>query len=809
MQHHTPPSSCATHHHRFRDRLGAVWVAAGIVLLPMQLPAQATVRLSGYVRSAASGEVIREAQVLRESGASVLSNQSGFYVLMLPTGEHVIRVRAIGYLPRVDTLSIQQSTTLDMHLTLAPVQLAAVAVTAARDTSDVDPGTPEMSTVRLDSRTLKLTPVVLGEADPLRTLTLLPGVKPVADFSTGFSVRGGAPDQNLILLDEATIYNPSHVFGFFSVFNADAIADVKLYKGALPARYGGRLSSVLDIRQREGNAHTLGGQVTLGALASRGLLEGPLPGGKGSWLVAGRRTYADVFLKLSTNPNLRKSAAWFYDLNAKGNMRLGNSGTLMLSGYLGQDRYRVGERFATGWGNQSGTLRWNQAVGNRLFSNVTLTASEYDYAIDFLGDGQDRTWLSRIGNRSLTVNQQYTIGNGSMLEFGGEITRHRLQPGEVRPIGNSPVLPVKLTPRLGSAPAVHVSHEVEVSPRLSIRYGVRYAGFRLAGPGMVYRYQDDRPLQYDPLAGRYLPGVVVDSTPHEKGRSIASFGGLEPRASLRIGLSPDHSIKASYARTRQYLHLISNTNTQTPVDVWEPVGPYIRPQEADQVAVGYAGLLARGAWELSIEGYSKTMRHVTDLVDGANITLNDRLETEVLQGSGRAYGMELLVRRREGRLTGWLSYTISRTERRLPGIQPSDPGVNGGAWYPAPYDRTHDLSLVGFYPLNAKWTLGGAFALTSGLPATLPNSRYLYHDLLMVEYGPRNASRLPAYHRLDLTLTRTSGRKEWQFGVFNVYNRFNAQSVSFRPNAAQPRTLEAIQSAVFGIVPSVNFSFRF
>ena len=772
------------------------------------------VRLSGYVRSETSGEVIRYATIAAECRAPsaqcrASSNQDGFYVLTLPQGRHPIRVRALGYSPRVDTLELEASATRDFRLTAVPFELEAIEVSGRRDSSDVDPGSTEMSTARLDLKTVRFVPVVLGEVDPIRTLTLLPGVTTVSDFSTGFSVRGGTTDQNLILLDESTIYNPAHVFGFFSVFNGDAIDDVKLYKGAIPARYGGRLSSVLDVRQREGNANRFEGNASVGLLSSRMSVEGPLPNQVGSYLVAGRRTYADLFLKLSSNPDLNQNVAYFYDLNAKGNVRLGTSGTLMASGYFGRDRFRVAEQFGASWGNIAGTLRWNQGFGNRLFSKVALTVSDYDYGLEFLGIGRDLRWTSRIGSVDLKVNETYHVGNGNQVEFGGELTSFDLKPGSIRPVGNSPVLALDLQPRYGLAPAFHLSHEIELGPNVSIRYGARLAGFYRRGRATIYQYAGGGPLGYDPALGRYQRGTVIDSTEYGSGETISSFGGIEPRASLRIGLSRTASLKASYTRTRQYLHLVSNTNSPTPVDIWEPVGPYLKPQVADQMALGWAANLGGEAYEVSVEGYYKRLKNVTDFIDGADLALNDRLETEMLQGDGRAYGLEFYLRKRAGHLTGWLSYTLSRSERRLLGLTADDPGINGGRYYPSPFDKTHDVSAVGFLPLNRKWTLGGTFVLATGLPVTYPVSRYQYNGLVVVEYGDRNASRLPMYHRLDLTLTRTSGSKQWQFGLYNLYNRFNAQSISFRQAESNPLQVEAVQTSIFGIVPSVSFSFRF
>lgn len=775
------------------------------------------VRLSGYVRAEASGEVVRYATISADgaecrvpsANCRATSNQDGFYVLTLSKGLHTIRVRALGYAPRVDTLAMEGSASRDFRLAALPFELEEVRVSGSRDSSDVDPGSPEMSTARLDLKTVRFVPVVLGEVDPIRTLTLLPGVTTVSDFSTGFSVRGGTTDQNLILLDESTIYNPAHVFGFFSVFNGDAIDDVKLYKGAIPARYGGRLSSVLDVRQREGNAKQFEGNGTVGLLSSRLSVEGPLPNQVGSYLVAGRRTYADLFLKLSSDPDLNQNVAYFYDLNAKGNLRLGSSGTLMASGYFGRDRFKVADQFAASWGNVAGTLRWNQAFGNRLFSKAVFAVSDYDYGLEFLGFGRDLRWTSRIGSADFKLNETYHIGNGNLLEFGGELTSFDLKPGSIRPVGNSPVLPIDLQQRFGVAPALHLSHEIELGPKVSLRYGARLAGFWRTGRATIYRYAGAGPLVYDPALGRYQRGTVIDSTVYRDGESIASFSGLEPRASIRVGLSRTASLKASYTRTRQYLHLVSNTNSPTPVDIWEPVGPYLKPQVADQMALGYASTWGGEAYEFSVEGYYKRLRNVTDFIDGADLGLNDRLETEMLQGDGRAYGLEFYARKRTGDLTGWLSYTLSRSERRLRGLTADDPGINGGRYYPSPFDKTHDVSAVGFLPLNRKWTLGGTFVLATGLPVTYPESRYQYNGLVVVEYGPRNASRLPTYHRLDLTFTRTSGSKQWQFGLYNLYNRFNAQSISFRQAESNPLQVEAVQTSIFGIVPSVSFSFRF
>lgn len=767
-------------------------------------------RLTGYVRARASREVLRSAVLTVDRlGTRTETNQDGFFVLSLPPGRHRLLVRAVGYAPLDTVIAVAGSRLQDFELEVRPVELEEVTVEARRNLPDIDPTSPEMSVARLDLETVKLVPVVLGEIDPIRTLTLLPGVSAVSDFSTGISVRGGSVDQNLILLDESTIYNPAHVFGFFSVFNSEAIDDVKLYKGAIPARYGGRLSSVLDVRQREGNANEPGGQATVGLLASRLALEGPLPGRRGSFLVAGRRTYADLFLRLSSDPDLNQNVAYFYDLNAKANVRLGAAGTLMLSGYFGRDRFEIGERFKASWGNASGTLRWNQAFGSRLFSKVLVALSDYDYGIGFLGSGPAIDWTARINSLDVKIDQSLFLSNDHSLEFGAQATLFDLQPGRIRPVGDSPIVPTELQPRYGTAPAAHLSHEVRLGSAATLRYGARFSAFRRRGPATIYRYAGNAPLVYDAALGRYQPGQVVDSVRYGDGETIVSYSGFEPRVSAVLALSATSSLKASYARTRQYLQLVTNTNSPTPVDIWEPVGPYVPPQVADQVALGYAATLADERYEVSVEAYYKWLTDVADFIDGADLGLNDRLETEIVQAAGRAYGLELYVRKRAGRLSGWISYTLSRAEQRFGGVTAADPGVNQGRYYAAAYDRTHDLSAVGVYRLGRAWTLGSTFVLASGLPTTFPVSRYRYAGLLLLEYGARNAQRLPLYHRLDLTLTRTWGSKQLQFGVFNVYNRFNAQSMTFRQSEASPLKSEAVQSSLFGLVPSVSFSFRF
>lgn len=776
------------------------------VAVPVAAPAQesARVQLSGFVRDSGSREVIRYALITADDSLRTQSSADGFFFLSLVPGQHRIRVRAIGYAPLDTLIDLATGRTIELSLAQRSVSLQRVTVSAEQQAADVDPASPEMSIARLPLATIRRAPAALGEVDPIRSITLLPGVSTASDFSTAFSVRGGSSDQNLILLDEATIYNPAHVLGFLSVFNSDAVADVTLHKGAIPARFGGRLSSVLDVRQREGDAGEFRGSTSIGLLASRLLLEGPLTD-RGSWLVAGRRSYADIFLAAAPDTSIRDARAYFYDLNAKANIRRGQ-GTFMASAYLGRDLFSPSKEFAAGWGNRSMTLRWNQILSERLFSKVSYTTGTYDYLLGFALLDADVDWRSSITSHELRVDESWHLAEGNTIEFGAELARQSIRPGDLVADDVTRLLPVRVEARKSLSTAVHASHEVDLTDRFSVRYGLRYSTYARRAPGTTYVYAGGRPVRYNHELARYEPGVVVDSVFQGSG-SLASFSGLEPRLSLRFALDGNRSLKASYARTRQYLLLASRTNSPTPLDVWEPVGPWVKPQYADQVALGYSATSGNGGYEVQVESYYKKSYNVLDFVEGSDVILNQQVESSLLQGEGRAYGLEVLLRKNVGDLTGWISYTLGRSEQRF-AIAPGT-GINAGAWFPSPSDKTHELSIVATRPLNATWTFGTTFSLASGLPVTYPVSRYVVDDLVVPEYAARNSSRLPAYHRLDLSLTRSGPRTEFQFGLFNAYNRFNAQTMSFRQREDDRSRTEAVQLSVFGVVPSLSFTWRF
>jgi len=796
-------------------RIGAITYRVRLALalavalsVPTVLPGQdaARVQLSGYIRDAASREVVRYAIVTADNDSiQTLSNADGFYFLNLTPGPHRVRVRAIGYAPLDTTVVLAAPRTLDFEMVTRAVMLQRVQVSAEQAPADVDPASPQMSIARLDLATVRQAPAALGEIDPIRSITLLPGVTTSSDFSTAFSVRGGTSDQNLILLDEATIYNPAHVLGFLSVFNSDAVADVTLHKGAIPARFGGRLSSVLDVRQREGTAEQFQGSASIGLLASRLLMEGPL-GDRGSWLVAGRRSYADVFLALAPDTSIRDSRAYFYDLNAKTNVTLGENGTVMASAYLGRDLFSPSADFEAGWGNRSATLRWNQIVSQRLFSKVSYTGGTYDYLLGFTVLDGRVDWRSYITSHELRLDESYHLSERSVIEFGGELARQSIRPGDLEPRDTTKLLPIRVARRQGVSTALHASHVLDIGNRLSVSYGLRFSTYARRAPATVYEYADGRPVRYNPTLLRFEPSQTIDSTYQGSG-NIASFSGLEPRVSLRVAVGENASVKASYARTRQYLLLASRTNNPTPLDVWEPVGPWVKPQHADQVALGYAATLRDGGYELSVESYFKRSYNVLDFVPGSDVILNPQIESALLQGVGRSYGLEVLFRKYVGDWTGWVSYTLGRAEQRF--VATPGAGINNGAWFPSPSDKTHDVSIVATRPLGVRWTLGTTFSFATGLPVTYPVSRYVIDDLVVPEYGARNSSRLPPYHRLDVSLTRVGERSELQIGVFNLYNRFNAQSMRFRQSEADRLHTEAVQLSVFGIVPSISYTRKF
>ncbi|MEO6174445.1 MAG: TonB-dependent receptor [Flavobacterium circumlabens] len=738
------------------------------------------------------------------------TNEYGFYSLTAPAGEQQIEISYVGYQPIQKTINLNQNIKNNFALNEGGEELQEVVITDNKGKANIK--SPEMSTNKLSIAAIKKMPVVLGEVDVLKSILLLPGVTNAGEGASGFNVRGGGADQNLILLDEATIFNSSHVFGFFSVFNPDAIKDLKLYKGGIPARYGGRASSVLDIYQKDGSSkdfHMNGG---IGLISSRLLAEGPLVKDKGSFLIGGRASYAHLFLKLSEDN--KDNAAYFYDLNTKLSYKVNDNNSLYLSGYFGRDVFSINKSFSNTYGNATLNLRWNHLFSDKLFSNLSLIYSDYYYGLDL--DFVGFKWDSGIKNYNIKYDFKHYISDKFKLNYGLSGIYYEFNPGTIKPTGEvSGINPDQLDKKYAFEPSVYLDAESQLSKKITVSYGLRYSLFYRLGASTINYYANNNPVVFNTSTEIYEKGNPTSTAYFGKNKVIQDYNNLEPRFAISYQLNDDQSIKASYNRMAQYLQLISNTSSPTPLDVWMPSDKYIKPQIADQVALGYFRNINNGAYSVEVETYYKEIQNRLDYIDGANLIANEAIEQVLLNGQMRAYGLEIMFKKNEGRFNGWISYTLSKSEQQTPGRTPEETGINNGQWYSSAYDKTHNLAITSAYTLNDKWSFGANFALQSGQPVTYPNSQYEYLGIKVPNYGLRNENRLPAYHHLDISATLTSRKNknrnwkgEWVFSIYNLYNRQNAASINFRQNVDSGAN-EAVQTSIFGIVPAVSYNFKF
>ncbi len=768
--------------------------------------AQSNIIVHGYVKDSLSGEALIGATILIDElnqGAS--TNAYGYYVLQLEPGSYTLNFDYLGYRTRRIALVTSGDTAVNVELAPVGFELDELVV-SAKDKKEQIRSTA-MSVQKLDMKTIRQIPVVFGETDILKSIQLLPGVSSIGDGTSGIFVRGGGADQNLILLDEGTIYNASHLFGFFSVFNSDAIKDVKVFKGGIPASYGGRLSSVIDVRQKEGNMRGFGGVAGIGLISSRLLVEAPIVKDKASFLLAGRRSYGDLFLAFTEN----KNRAFFYDLNLKSNYKFSQKSHLFLSAYLGNDVFTLADLFTNKWGNVSGTLRWNYIYNKKLFSNLSVIYSDYDYHFSF--DVFDFDWTSTITNLNTKLDYTWFLNATNQINFGAQFQHYRFNPGFIEPnSAESAIRAEQLDRKYAREYGLYLDHQLQLGNRIGLRYGLRWSGFSRVGPETLRIYKNNQALVFNASTQKYEAGQLLDRQVFDPSKPLAEYFGLEPRINFNFTLNENTALKWSYNRIYQYIHLVSNTTSPTPLDIWTPSGPYIRPQRADQIALGYFQNLNNDRYEFSAEIYYKTLTGTLDYVDGAELVANNELETVLFQGDGRAYGIELLFRKTEGALKGWISYTLSKTQRRFEGLGENDPGVNFGRYYPAVNDRPHDLSLTASYHLSSRVVLGSNFVYQTGRPATFPQSKYFYSGFIVAQYAERNQSRLSDYHRLDLSMTLKSKRKEkksnseWVFSIYNIYNRRNAISVLFNTDEASRDVAQASRLAFFGILPSVSWN---
>ena len=766
---------------------------------------QKSFTISGYVQDSDSKELIIGASVIvQELKIGTITNSYGFFSLTLNEGNYNLNFQNLGY--ENESLNLILDKNISLNIFLKEYVDSLDEVVLSKDIEDVDIKLPILSMNILSGKTIRQTPVVFGESDLLKTIQLLPGVSSAGEGSSGFNVRGGAADQNLILFDEAIIYNSSHLFGLFSVFNSDAIKEVKLYKGGIPSSYGGRVSSVLDVYQKDGNNQKFEANGGIGSISSRFLIEGPIQKNKSSFLFASRGSYAHLFLKLTDIENV----AYFYDLNTKSNFVLNDRNKIYISGYFGRDVFKLQDTFSNTYGNNTLNLRWNNLINEKTFSNTSLIYSNYYYGLQLDFGGFD--WESSIKNLNLKFDIKNYFSSKFQFNYGINLLYFDFNPGEISPLNeDSGINYSKLNAKYAIESSLYFDVINKINSNLSIRFGFRFNQFlRLRQQGLQ-SYINDNPLDYDEDLRIYNPANPLINSFDNNSSVFKTYNNIEPRMNISYSFG-NQSLKLSYNRLNQYLHLISNTSSPTPLDIWVPSGPYLKPQILDQFAFGFYKTSKPIKFESEI--FYKKIKNRLDYVDGADLVGNDNIETVVISGDARAYGIEFLLKKIQGRHKYWIAYTISKSEQKTPGRNRIETGINFSNWYNTPYDKTHDLSINSEYKINNKLKLVGNFIYQTGQPTNYPNSQYNYMNLNIPNYGERNSSRLPNYHRLDINLTlqpkKSKGKVEstWVFGIYNLYNRDNAASIIFRRNNETLKN-EAVQISIFGIVPSVTYNFKF
>ena len=766
---------------------------------------QEKVTLSGYVSDMESKETLIGVNIIvSDQQIGTITNEYGFYSLTLPEGQYVLQINYLGYQTKKEYIDLNKDITKNFELNQQSEVLDEIILEENIEVLNIK--SPQMSVNRLAINTIKKIPAVLGEADIIKSITLLPGVTNAGEGASGFNVRGGAADQNLILLDEAIIFNSSHLFGFFSVFNPEAIKDIRLFKGGIPALYGGRASSVLNIYQKEGNKNKFKSQGGLGLISSRLLLEGPIKKGKSSFLIGGRSSYAHLFLPLIESIDNNK--AYFYDLNTKLSYNLNEKNTLYLSGYFGRDVFDIDNLFDLAYGNSVANFRWNHLFSNKLFSNLSLIYSDYDYTLDF--GLAEFDWNLGITNFNFKYDFKNYLSDRIKLEYGLNSIYYKFDPGLIQPTEEtSSIQTRKLEDKFAFENALYSALNYKLKKNINLQVGLRLSQFIRLGQ-KLNTYQNNNPLIYIDSSKAYEEAVPTGSITYSKGDVIKTFTKLEPRFSLAYQIRTNQSVKLSYNRMAQYLHLISNTNSPTPIDVWAPSGKFIDPQLLDQFAIGYFKTFKNNSYNIELEAFHKIIENRLDYIDGAELIANDAIEQVLLGGQAKASGLEFLIRKNEGRLTGWVAYTLSRSEQRTPGRNQNEVGINNGEWYFTPYDKTHDISITSNYNLNKKWNFNLNFIYQTGQPITYPNAQYQFSGFSIPNFESRNSSRLPSYNRLDVSaiLTPKNKKGQWIFGIYNIYNRKNAASIRFQENL-DTGINEALRLTIFGIIPSVTYNFKF
>jgi hypothetical protein len=768
--------------------------------------AQEKYTISGYVRDAKNGEeMIGVSIYVKELKIGVQTNVYGFYSLTIPRGTFEMSLSYVGYLTTLKKIELNGNKNLNIELNEEGKTLDEIVISTKREDDNVK--NLEMSVNKVEMKTIKKMPAFLGEVDVIRSIQFLPGVSSVGEGASGFNVRGGGIDQNLVLLDEAPVYNSSHLFGFFSVFNPDVVKDVKLIKGGIPASYGGRVSSILDVRMKEGNSKKPEFTGGIGTIFSRFAYERPFLKDKGSFIVALRRSYIDILAKPFLKGDLKGSRFYFYDFTAKANYRINDKNNIYLSGYFGRDVF--GSDFGFNWGNSTTTFRWNHVFNDKLFLNTTVFYSNYDYSLDSdlkKENNQDSfSWQSNIENYSVKPDFNYYLNSKNTISFGGQMIYYKFNPGQAVAVSNKVSRSIGLPNKYAAEASLYIGNEQKVTGFLTLNYGLRYSNYSYLGAGNAAILKL-RPIQINER--RQVEKLVN----YDKGEVIANYGNFEPRIAMNIGLNAKTSLKIGYNRLAQYIHLLSNTVASSPLDVWTPTSNNIKPQLSDQIALGIFRNFNENMYESSIEVYYKTLDNQIDYIRGADLLLNPNVESDLLFGIGRAYGAEFFVKKNKGKFTGWISYTLAKTERKIDGL-------NNNEWFVSRIDKTHNVSVVLLYDINKKWSFGSTFGYSTGTPASFPSEKYVFKGIAIGhnETDERNTYRIPDSHRLDVSFTRKNkhamfnkGESEWVFGVYNVYDRRNAFSVYVRQSKEDASKTEAVRYSVFAsFIPSITYNFKF
>jgi len=765
-----------------------------------------TATVTGYIRDGSTGQGVAGATVFSQaSGQGTSTNVNGYYTFSLPVGDHDWEVKSVGYETETRKLRVVSDGSFSVDLFEETARLEEITIT--EQAADNNVSGAQMSANRMDIQRVQKMPAFLGEVDIINAIEMLPGVSVAGEGAAGFNVRGGDVGQNLILLDGIPIYNPSHLFGFFSAFNADVLRDATLYKGGIPARYGGRIASVLDITTKEGNLRKLQVSGGIGVVASRLTAEIPIVKEKSSLIIGGRASYSDWILNRVQDITLRQSEASFYDANLKWTYRLNEAHKIGIIGYLSNDKFNLANDAVYQYQNAGGAFHWDYLISPKWLSALRITQSRYSYQITDLQDSisasEIDSWFDQTGgqwNLNFFPNEEHEISGGL------EVSRYQFSPGDLQPTGDfSLIAPRQLQEEQAWELSGYISDVYQINPFLTLTAGLRYNYYRYVGPREVFDYAEDRPRS---------PGSITGTTTYAESETIATYHGWEPRAALRIGLNARSSIKLSYNRLRQNTHLISNTASITPTDIWKLSDQYLPPQIGDQYAIGFFRNIFNNAIEASVEVYYKDILNLVEYRDGATLLMNEQLEADLLSGTGRAYGAELLISKNIGRLTGWLAYTYARTLRRVDSNF-AEERVNRGEWYPSYFDKPHDFTVIGNYQFTRRVRLGVNFTFSSGRPVTLPESTYRIGRFDIADYSDRNEYRIPPYHRLDISFSVDGNLKKnkkwdssWTFAIYNLYGRNNPYSIFFQND--QAGRLNAYRLAILGRpFPSITYNFKF